>query len=66
MRETLLTSTFQSFLILYGLNFLMLAPHLKYIGHRYLSNPYYWVFETPDYTSIKVALRFTRAFYLGY
>lgn len=63
MRETLLTSTFQSFLILYSLNFLMLAPHLKYLGRKYMSNPYYWFFETPDFGSLVVAFNFTKLFY---
>lgn len=64
-RPALLTSVFQSFLILYGLNFLMLAPYLKYLGRKYMSNPYYWFFETPDFNSLGHAIDFTRLFYFG-
>ena len=64
-RAALLNSVFQSFLILYGLNFLMLAPYLKYLGRKYMSNPYYWFFETPDFNSLWHAIEFTKIFYLG-
>ena len=64
-RAALLTSVFQSFLILYGLNFLMLAPYLKYLGRKYMSNPYYWFFETPDFSSLAHALDFAKLFYFG-
>lgn len=64
-REVLLTSVFQSFLILYGLNFLMLAPYFKYLARKYMSNPYYWFFEAPNYESLFIAWDFVKVFYFG-
>lgn len=62
-REALLNAIIQSFLILYSLNFLQILPHIKFVARKYMCNPYYWFFETPNFKSLLVAWQFTKLLY---